>query len=271
MSNQYNSNKSNDNNEVFTPTVKSAYKFFNSNSAIDNTCMSFNFWNNLLKISISPIIVKEGSANRVDTDNHIDIYLSPKKAMMLLHVFEMFRQNPDAYKNIGVGTNKGIIYVANGKNTFGEGGTCIVISLIDNETGNKQGEAAYEFNCTDDYAITDYLGGSDFGKDYSYSKDIELDAFETLLKSFINASTNAIAASIMDANKFNEARTFSFIKDAREKLGIPRNDSGSNKNYNRSSWFNNNNGNGSVSDSTPRNNNTSSYDEVMNDIASIMD
>ena len=263
-----NANKSND--EVFTPTVRSAYKFFNSNSVIDNTCLSFNFWNNLLKITISPIIVKDGSANRVDTDNHVDIYLSPNKAMMLLRVVEMFRQNPEAYNNIGVNTNKGIIFIANGKNMFGKGGICIVINLIDNETGAKKGEAAYEFNCTDSYAIKNYMGGSNFEKDYTYSNDIELDAFENILKSFINASTNAIAATMMDANKFNEQRLFSFIKDAREKLGIPRNDSGSNRNYNHSSWFNNNDGSGSVSDNSPKNN-TSSYDEVMNDIASLMD
>ena len=68
--NNYQNNNGND--EVFTPTVRSSYRFFNSDSSVDNTTMSFNYWNSLLKISMNPIIVKEGSANKVDNDNHID-------------------------------------------------------------------------------------------------------------------------------------------------------------------------------------------------------
>ena len=266
--NNYQNNNGND--EVFTPTVRSSYRFFNSDSSVDNTTMSFNYWNSLLKISINPIIVKEGSANKVDTDNHVDIYLSPSKAKMLLYCVQQYKQNPDAYNNIGVNTNKGIIYIANGQKMFGHGGTCIVINLIDNETGEKKAEAAYEFNTKDIYAITDYMGGSDFGKDTSYADNLEFDMFENLLIQFINASTNAIAATIMDVNKYNEARTFSFIKDVRDKLCISKNEGKSGSN--RSSWFSNNNGNGSsVSSDSPKNNNTSSYEDVMNDIASIMD
>ena len=119
------------------------------------------------------------------------------------------------------------------------------------------------------YVITNYMGGSDFGKDSSYADSLELDMFENLLVQFINASTNAVAASIMETGKFNEARQFSFIKDVREKLGISRGDG--NKNYNRSSWFNNNgNGSSSVSSEGSKNN-SSTYEDVMNDIASIMD
>ena len=91
-------NNTNNQSDVFTPTVRSAYKFFNSNSSVDNTVMSFNYWNSLLKITMNPIIVKEGSANKVDTDNHVDIYLSPSKARMFLHCIQEFRKNPDAYK-----------------------------------------------------------------------------------------------------------------------------------------------------------------------------
>jgi hypothetical protein len=152
---------------------------------------------------------------------------------------------------------------------FGHGGVCVVINLINNETGEKEAEAAYEFNTKDLYAITNYMGGSDFGKDSGYADSLELDMFENLLVQFIDASTNAIAASIMDCGKFNEARQFSFIKDVREKLGISKSEGGS-KNYNRSSWFNNN-GNSSVSSDGSKNDNSASYDEVMNDIASMMD
>lgn len=261
--------QNNGKDEVFTPTIRSSYRFFNSESDIDKTSMSFNFWNGLLKITINPIIVKEGSANKVDNDNHVDIYLSPAKASMLLHTVRQFRANPDAYKNIGVSTNKGAILIGNGNVMFGHGNPVILIYLIDNETGAKKAEAAYEFNTHDSFGIANYGGGSDFERYTGYSNDIEMDQFETLLESFIQASTNAIAATIMDTNKYNDARMFSFIKDAREKLGIPKSTGGGYSN--RSSFFNNNSGNGTVSSNSPRNNDTSSYDDVINDIASIMD
>ena len=188
---------------------------------------------------------------------------------MLLYCVREFRKNPDAYTNIGVSTNKGIIFIGNGEKMFGHGGTCIVINLVNNDTGEKEAEAAYEFN-TDVYAITDYMGGSDFNKDTSYANNLEIDMFETLLEQFIIAYTNAVASSVMDVSKFNEARMFSFIKDVREKLGITRSDGG-NKNYNKSSWFNNNGGSSSVSSESSKTNNSSTYEEVMNDIASMMD
>lgn len=268
--NSYSSNNGR-NDEVFTPTTRCQHKFYNSDSSIDNTCLSFNYWNNLLKISINPIIVKEGSANKVDTDNHVDIYLSPSKALMLLNCVKEFRKNPTLYDNIGVNTNKGLILIGNGAKMFGHGGACVVIYMIDNETGEQLAEAAYEFNVADHYGIANYTGGSSFTRFTDYSDSLELQQFEIILESFINAYTNAVASSIMEVNKYNEARQFNFFKDVREKLGIQRSE-GSGRNYNRSSWFGNNSGGGSsVSSESRKNNESSSYEDVMNDISSIMD
>lgn len=264
MSNNY---QNNTNNEVYTPSTYSAYRFFNSDSQLSKTTMSFSFWNSLLKISISEIIVKEGSANKIDKDNHVDMYLSPSKAKMFLEAIRLFRSNPDIYTNTGVSTNKGAIFIANGDKMFGRGGMCIVINLINNNTGNVESEAVYEFSTKDLFVITDFIDGN-FNKDDSYAGSLEIDMFENLLVQFINAYTNAVASSYMECNKFNEARQFSFIKDVREKLGISKGDGS--KNYNRSSWFNNNGGGSTVSDSSSRNDNTSSYEDVMSDIESMM-
>lgn len=268
QNNYSNSSGSATNNDVFTPSTRSAYKFFNSNSSVDNTVLNFTYWNSILKITMNPIIVQEGSNNKVDNNNHIDIYLSPSKAQMFLHCIQTFRKDPDKYKNIGVNTNKGIIYIANGEKMYGKKGTFIVINLINNENGNKEGEAAYEIN-TDIYAITDYAGGNNFNKNYDYGNSIELDMIENLLKSFVSAYTNAVASSILEANKYNDSRTFNFIKEAREKLGIKQ-ESNTNK-YNKSNWFSNNNGNStSVSSESPKTNPVD-YEEVMNDISSLME
>jgi len=269
MSNYQNNNTGN-NNEVYTPTTRSSYRFFNSNSNIDNTTMSFSYWNSLLKITINKIIVKEGSANKVDTDNHVDMYLSPSKAKMFLHCIQEYRKNPDAYYNIGVDTNRGAIFIGSGKNICGTGGDCIIINLINSNTGEVESSAVYEFNTKDVYMITDYKGGNNFTKNMSYSNSLELDMFENLLVQFINAYTNAVASSILEANKFNEAREYNFMKDVREKLGISKGEG--NKNYNRSSWFSNGGStSSSVSDSSSKHE-SSSYDDILDDIeASILD
>ena len=270
MSN-YQNNNTGSNNEVFTPTTRSSYRFYNANSSIQNSVMGFSFWNSLLKITINEVIVKEGSANKVDTDNHIDMYLSPSKAKLFLQAIQMYKSNPDVYMNLGVNTNRGAIFIANGKNMFGRGGACIVINLINNETGEIESEAVYEFNTKDVYIITDYQGGTNFRKDTSYANSLELDMFENLLIQFINAYTNAVASSIIECNKYNDNRQFSFIKDVREKLGISKNDGGSSRNYNRSNWFNNNgNTSSTISDNSSKHE-SSSYDDVLADIESIMD
>ena len=261
-----NNNQSNtNNNEVFTPSTRSTFKFFNSNSKVDNTALSFTYWNSLLKITMNPIVVQEGSANKIDTNNHIDIYLSPSKAQMLLHCIQKFRANPDDYSNIGVPTNKGIIYIANGEKMYNVKGTFIVINIINSE-GVKEGEAAYEIN-TDLYGIKNYSGGTNFDKYYDYSSSLELDMIETLLKSFIEAYTNAVASSILEANKYNDNRMFNFIKDAKEKLGI-KNEGSSSKYNSKSNWYNSNST--SVSSESPKVN-SADYDEVLGEIASLMD
>lgn len=262
-----NNNQSSNSNEVFTPSTRSAYRFFNSNSALDNTSLSFTYWNSLLKITMNPIIVAEGSANKVDTENHIDIYLSPSKAQMFLHCIQKFRENPDMYNNIGVPTNKGIVYIANGEKMYGKKGTFIVINLVD-ENGSKQGEAAYEIN-SELYAITNYVSGNEFNKYLDYSSSLELDMIETLLKSFVEAYTNAVASSIIEGNKYNDNRMFNFIKDARDKLGISTKTNDGGSKYNKSSWYNNNNSSSVSADSAKVN--SADYEEVMNDISSLMD
>ena len=72
-------------NDVFTPSTRSSYKFFNSTSSLDKTMLTFTYWNSLLRITMNPIIVQDGSANKVDTNNRIDMYFSPSKAQMFFY------------------------------------------------------------------------------------------------------------------------------------------------------------------------------------------
>lgn len=267
MNNNY-SNQSNNNNggsDIFVPSIRSSYRFFNADSKLDKTALSFTYWNSLLKITMNPIEVQEGSATKVDTNNHIDIYLSPSKAQMLLHCIQRFRTNPDMFINLGVPTNKGIIFIANGEKMYGINGTFIVINLIA-EDGSDNGKAAYQIN-TNMHGVMNYESGNKFEDYKDYSDSLELDMMETLLRSFIEAYTNAVASSVIDCNKVNDNRMFNFIKDAREKLGISKNE-GNSKFSSKSSWYNNNHS--SVSAESPKIN-ESDYEDVVNEISSLMD
>lgn len=263
-----NSGNNSNSNSVYTPTINSGYTFYNSESNVDKTLMSISYWNGLLKVMMNPINVSEGSAPKVDTSTHIEIYLTPAKAHLFLHAIREFRKDPSRYTNISVPTNKGAIAIVNGDNAYGVSGTFITITLI-NQDVEVTASAAYHISVNNYFTITDFEPGKTFDKDTSYSNQVELNILETILDQYVKAFTNAIAASVIDNNKYNNDRSYKFMNDVRNKLGIPVSNKSSNK-YNTSNWQRNaSNGSTEVSSSSA-DVNEASLDDVMNDIASSM-
>lgn len=272
--NTNNNNQANNNNQVYSPTVHSGYKFFNSGSRVDKTSLSFEYWNGLLKVIITPIIVQEGSPNKMDDDNAVAIYMSPSRAYLFLKCLKEFRRNPDKYTNLGVPTNKGVIYIANGS-MFNDEGILLGIDLID-ASGNVTAKYAYHFT-SELFALENYTANIGIGDQTKYtdcSTDLEVDMLEIVLDQYIKSATAAMAASVMDANKFNDNRLFSFIKDVKEKLGITS--SGRSNSYNKSSWLNsssatNNNNSGTRSTNDTVKPNQVDYNEMLSNIESLME
>ena len=66
LGNTYDNNKRT--NSVIDPTVYSAYKMNNAEGQVDQTCISFNYWNNSLKITIAPKKDTVGSEGQVQFD-----------------------------------------------------------------------------------------------------------------------------------------------------------------------------------------------------------
>lgn len=264
----FNSN-SNKSNNVYNPEVFSGIRLYNSSSEVDSTTLGFSFWNGLLKIAINPLIKQEGSANKVDKDNVIAIYLTPIKAAILLRIAKEFKSDPDKYTNCGVNTNKGIIYFTNGKREFNKNSKFLVIKILDNDTGNILSSAAYEFNNNDNFAIVNYNGGTDFSRNYESAIDIEFDMFVNVLKTYNESATNAMAASIIDCSKFDSNRTFNSLKAIKEKLGIKYE---GNNNENRSSFFNSNSGNGNYSSTSSNSSasNVEDYDKLIDDLDGLL-
>lgn len=265
--------------EVYSPTVYSPVRFYNTEQeSVDKTTMSFSYWKGLLKITINPVKVSQGSPNEIDKDNNSTIYLSPMKALLLYKYGKMFLNDPNKYINIGVPTNKGIIYFTNGKQEFGltRDTMIVVVKTIDSDSGNITSEYAYEFNSEYNFGVSNWTGGSDFVKDYSYSNSIELEMFLSVLKTYSDSSSYAYAASVADAMKNESNRNYNSFKAIQEKLGISSGNKSSSYNNNKS-YFNNNNGNSNnqFNNNNMNYSNSSSpdnidYEDLINDINDMM-
>lgn len=229
--NNYNSNKE----KKYTPTVYSNYTMSNVDSTVDVTKLEPYYWNGLLALAIVPL-KKDGDKYRGDRDNSVTVFLTHTKARMLSEEINAFMQNPNAFNNQGVPTGAGLITISNGKE-FGVSTPCLSIRKINAETGQVECSAAYQFKTDAHYAIRNFDEKStDFDK-FVYG-NIEIDALQTLLISYYEAMTGAVAYSVIDHNKFNQTRTYNSLNSITEKLGISTGNSGQKK-YNNTSIFNN--------------------------------
>lgn len=266
-------NSGNNSKKDYSPTTYSPVKFFNSESKVDPSALNFTFWKSLLKISIIPMKNKsEGSVAEMDKDNSIDIYLSPMKAKLFLYYCNEFRKDPNKFTNVGIGTNKGIIYLTSGKTEFGIDSLFVIIKLIDFENnGNVSSCIAYEFNTENYFGIVDYAGGAEFNKNDEYSKFIELDMFIEVIESYVSSSNYAIAATVVDNNKYDVARVQNKISTIQEKLGIEiGKKSYSNNNGGSKYW---NNGGNTSNNSNTNNTSPEQYDnlnQLVDDISNML-
>lgn len=257
----------------YSPVTYSSVKFFNSESSIDPSAMSFSYWKGLLKISITPVKTGEGSAPEIDKENSIDIYLTPIKAHMFLNYIKLWKTNLDEYDNVGVSTNKGIIYLTNGIKEFGTSGDrlFIVIKILDQNTGLVKSAIAYEFSSTQYYGIINFMDSNNYSKDTSFANDAELNMFMIVLKTYVDASTDAVASTVIDNMKYDVSRLTTRISTIQEKLGIEVKNGGNNKGYRSSSYFDRDGGGSTSSSSATRSSAEQvDYNDFINDISSSM-
>lgn len=251
-----NYNKSNtNNNKNYSPTVYSVYKFNNAESKIDPTTLAPSFWNGMLKLTIAPKKETNNGEIAFDYDQSVSMYLTHTKARLLLEEIEEFQKNPDVYKNVGVSSGSGLISLTNGSE-FGVNSLLLVIRKLNAETGQVENSIAYEFKQEYHYTIRDFDESSvDFSK--VFYDTIELEQFKTLLKSYYEAMTGAVAYSVIDNLKYDTSRMNTKLDLMMDKLGIERKGNYSNKSSN--SIFDN-------KESRTNNYKNASMDDLVNDI-----
>lgn len=241
LGNTYNnpSNTTGNNSKVFDPTVYSAYRMNNAESAIDPTCLTFRFWKNNLCIGIFPRKNTGTDEVQFDMDNGITIYLSHTKARILADEIKKYLQNPVAYNGAGVPSGQAAISISNGAE-YGKNSDVLTIRKV-NENGEVVSSFAYEFKHDYHFSIRGYIGES-FDKIYEDYQKLEIEQVVTVLEEYYKAVTNAVAFTVMDQRKFGANRTDTKLDAIAAALGVETNrSSGGQRRFNNNSYFNGNN------------------------------
>ena len=245
----------------YNPTTYSKYKMSNPNSSVDPTALSFNFWKGMLKIMISPKKRTNDDTIAFDHENAISIYLSHTRAGILKNEILAFLDPANNYKNRGVSTNRGCIYICDGSE-FGCEHPCLVIRLVDGETGDVVSSIAYEFNTSYHFAIRNYKSDDKtFERVFDEYDTREIFEFVTILDQFEKAMTNAIAASVVDCTYYMTNNIQNNLNTVAEKLGVATGRKSVNS-YNSKSSFFNSSANGTTTSGNKPATQYSSYEDL---------
>lgn len=215
-----------DNNKKdFRPTYHSYARMKNPSSTVDPSELSFDFWKGLLKIIISPKVDDSSVDYDVyDRKNNIEICLNHTRARILYEEMAMLKENPDTYKSVGVNSGAtGLITVSNGKE-FGINGFCLVIRKMELD-GTINSSYMYQFKQNTHFAIRNFDENT-LKYDKHYYDSVEYDEFMCLLRNYYENISGFIAASVIDAQRFDNSRLHTKLGLMMDKLGIPKYEKG---------------------------------------------
>jgi len=259
LNQNYNNSTEDNNKKNYDPTVYSPIQFKNPNG-IDPSMLSFSFWRNMLKISISPKMEpKPGDKYDVyDHKNNISIHINHMKARILYDEIKEFLKDPNKLNNVGVPSGvSGLITISNGKE-FGINSPVLVIRKLD-ENGNVTSSYAYQFNNNDYYFGIRNFNEKTLKYDTIDYPNLELLTFMDILKSYYESSSYAFAYSVVDSLKFDNSRINTKLDLLLDNAGIKRQGNSNGKSFfQRSSELD--------SDSVPTSRSTS-----LDDLASELD
>lgn len=222
---QENNNRNNFNNNEKRnyPTVYSNYKISNP-EAQEPSQLSFAFsFNGLLKFIIAPKKETNNSQDfsTYDHENEAFAFISFSKAKILVE--EIKRLKKGEINNTAVPTKHGLISIVFDDTTY-----ILSIQDIDPDTGLIISSYSYEMK-TNTSAINNYNKETGEFTTYEYN-NIELDFIQDLLEQYYLSSSNAIAYSVINANRYNDERNKNSLEAIKKQLNIPTAGQYSNKN-----------------------------------------
>jgi len=251
--NTYNNNNE---KEVYRPSVY-GYSMSNTESEIDVTNLSFSMWKGTLKIAIAPRIENDKSENPSwDRKGAALIYLNHSKARIFAETLKGFLKSPKTFNQRGTNAGQGLITISTGEE-FGKSAPCIVIRKI-NEAGQVESSYAYEFKRNYHCAIEKFDEKTgEFSSDYDSFKNLELLQFITMLESYYNAMTGAVAFSVVDNMSWSQNRIDESLNKIASGVGVELYSQKAAKSGG-SSYFANKSG-------ASNNSKTNTIDSIMND------
>lgn len=217
------------------PEVFSCYNMSNV-EGVDPSAISFSFFRNLLKISISPKLANPTNDKMWDHENAVTVYLTHTKARMLAKEIENVLSGEKFNGGVNTGTD-GLISFSDGKEV-GSNFYCLIIRKIDME-GKVLSTYVYEFKPEYHYGISNF-NTSDSSHQKDYYDMLEIEQFKDLLNGYFNAMTNAVAYSVINNMRFDLSRINTKLNDIAEANGISYGNGGSYSKNSNTSFFNNN-------------------------------
>ena len=88
-------------NAQYSPTVYGS-AFFNKESTVDKTMLSFSMWRSTIKVGIYPLIDTDDDQVKYDRKNGLAAFLTPIKALMFSKILRDFMRDPKANHSRGV-------------------------------------------------------------------------------------------------------------------------------------------------------------------------
>lgn len=216
----YNSENSNNNKQNYRQEHYSPYSFSNiDESAVEPSKLSVSYWSNMLKLTISPMKKSNDGTVAFDHENGISIHMTHVKAKILSIKLKRWIKKGYDTPNIGINTgSSGLILFTNGKE-FNVKTPVIVIRNIDQNTGDTKSEFTYTIRTDYHYGIDNFDAKTkDFKRDII--EDLELQLIIDVLDYYCEATTGAMAAAVVDENRFNNSRINTKVDSICEKLGI---------------------------------------------------
>lgn len=215
-----------------TPTEEKRYnpitnglKFNNQDSPVDKTSIKFDFWNNMLKISIAPMKSNGRSSMggedyaTFDWDNAGVVFLTHVKARILLDEINRMTNDTKVH-NVGVSSGSNKLFTVSDGEELGSTTYCFIIRETD-AAGNITNSWVYQVRDTENYysSIVNYDEKTKKFGSYAYPS-IEVETFKNILAQYINAATSAVAGSVMTAMKFDLDIMRTNLRGISKALGV---------------------------------------------------
>lgn len=220
-----NTNESNNNQRMNTPTYYSRLRFRNEE---EKTSLDISFWNGTLKLTINPIVPFNPTQGRPQ-DSKDFIHLSPTKCAILGGYVDTIMNNESIHDMYGVNSgmteNQSLIVISRNDNNV----PYIIISKID-PNGKVISSKQFTFNSEDyHYGLQVDFNGSNaisFDKLNGF-KNLELGQFRDLLFDYARYMNGAAAFSYWDLGRYESSKSNNLINRIADKLGIEKPSRGS--------------------------------------------